>query len=121
MCKKEVKCKQEKVEQLNGYRFLHTKEWYEDKLRDQSKAKLNWDKTIDEIWTTFPEEEDQQISSIIIEKGKLPYTYKNYIYRDKNWKYSVYNADEGHCGHYYCILYKGIHFKDQAYKIKSSQ
>ncbi len=41
MCKREVKHKQKEAEQLNWYRFLSTKEWYEDRLRDLSKAKLN--------------------------------------------------------------------------------
>jgi len=79
------------------------------------------DKITDEMWVTFSEEEDPQISSVIIEMEELPYTYKNYIYRGKNWKCPVCNADEGHCEHYYYILCEGIHHKDQAYKMRLSQ
>ncbi len=44
----------------------------------------NWDKATDEMWITFPEEEDQQISSTLIEEEELTYIYKNYIYQEKN-------------------------------------
>jgi len=59
MHKKEAKRKQKKVKQLNRYKFLPTEKWYEDRLRDWSQAKLNWDKIIDKMWITFLEEEDQ--------------------------------------------------------------
>jgi len=84
MCKREVKHKQEEAEQLNWYRFSPTEKWYEDKLRDWSKVTLNWNKITDEMWTTFPEEEDQQISNIITKGKEFLYIYKNYIYRGKN-------------------------------------
>ena len=56
MCRREAKCKQE-VEQLNWYKFSANKEWYEDK-QDQAKVMINWDKTTDEMWITFPKEEE---------------------------------------------------------------
>jgi len=45
---------------------------------------LNWNKTTDEIWTTFLEEEECQISSTITEEEELSCIYKNYIYQGKN-------------------------------------
>ncbi len=30
------------------------------------------------------------------------YEHKSYIYRGKNWKYLICQADDGHCKHYYC-------------------
>jgi len=44
------------------------------------KAIINWDKTTDEMWITFPEEEEYQISSTVTEGEEFPCTYKNYIY-----------------------------------------
>ncbi len=73
------------------------------------------------MWTIFLEKEDQQISSIVTERKKLLYTYKNYIYRGKNWEYPVCSVDDGHYGHYHCTLCKGVHPKDWAYKIKPNQ
>ena len=114
MRRREVKHKQE-VEQ-NWYKFSANEEWYEDKL-DWSKAMINQDKTTDEMWTTFPEEEEQKISSTVTEGEELPYTYKNYIYREKNWKCPICSTED-YCGHYHCILYQEIHPKDRAYKIR---
>ncbi len=73
------------------------------------------------MWTTFLEEEEQQISNTVTEGKELSYTYKNYIYRDKNWEYPVCNANDDHCEHYHCTLCKRIHPKDRAYKIRLSQ
>ncbi len=81
---------------------------------------LNWNKTTDEMWITFPKEEEQKISSTVIEGEELSCTYKNYIYREKNWKCPICSAED-HCGHYHYILCKGIHSKDRAYKIRPSQ
>ena len=69
----------------------------------------------------FLEEDNQQISSIVTEGEELLYTYKNYIYREKIWKYLIYNTDNDHCEHYHYTLYKGFYLKDCAYKIKLSQ
>ncbi len=38
------------------------------------------------MWTTFSEEEEQEISTTVTEGKELSYTYKNYIYRGKNWE-----------------------------------
>ncbi len=81
--KREAKCKQ-KAKQLNWCRSISNKKWYEDKTNDWSKVMLNWNKTTDEIWTTFLEEEECQISSTITEEEELSCIYKNYIYQGKN-------------------------------------
>ena len=81
---------------------------------------INWDKTTDEMWTTFPKEEEQKISSTVTEGEKLPYIYKNYIYREKNWKCPVCSVED-HCRYYHYTLCQGIHLKDRSYKIRSSQ
>jgi len=60
---------------------------------------------------------NKKISSTVTEGEELPCTYKNYIYKGKNWKCPICNAKD-HCGYYHCILYKGIHSKDRAYKIR---
>ena len=65
---------------------------------------------------TFFKEKNQQISSTMTEGEKLPYTYKNYIYQEKNWKCS-----EDHCGYYHCILCKEVYLKDRSYKMRLSQ
>ncbi len=57
----------------------------------------------------------------MIEEEKLSCTYKNYIYRGKNWKYSICNADDGHCEHYYYTICKRIYYKNRAYRIRLSQ
>ncbi len=49
MHRREVKYKQEEAEQLNQYKSSLTEEWYKNKLKDWSKAILNWDKTIDKM------------------------------------------------------------------------
>ena len=118
MRKREAKCKQE-AEQLNWYRFSLTEEWYENK-QDWAKAMINWNKITDEMWTTFPEEEEQKISSTVTKGEELPSIYKNYIYREKNWKYPICSTED-HCGHYHCTLYQGIYPKDRAYKMKSDR
>ena len=73
------------------------------------------------MWITFLEKKEQKISNTVIEGEELPYTYKNYIYRGRNWKCSVYNADDEHYGYYYCTLYRGIYSKDWTYKMRSSR
>ncbi len=35
---------------------------------------INWDKTTDEMWITFPEEEEHKISSTVTEREELPCT-----------------------------------------------
>ena len=74
---------------------------------------------MDEMWTTFPEEEERQISNTVTKGEELPYTYKNYIYWEKNWQCLICNAED-YCGHYHYILCKGIHPKDRSYKIRPS-
>ncbi len=101
MRKKEAKRKQE-AEQLNWYKSSANEEWYEDK-QDWAKAMINWDKITDEMWTTFPEEKEQKISSTITEGEELSCTYKNYIYREKNWKCPICSTED-HCGHYHYTL-----------------
>ncbi len=73
------------------------------------------------MWIIFSEKKNQQISSTVIEEEKFSCIYKNYIYKGKNWKCPVCNANDGHCEYYYCILYKRIHPKDRAYKMRSDQ
>ncbi len=75
---------------------------------------------MDEMWTTFPEEEECQISSIVIEGEKLPCTYKNYIYRGRNWECLICSVKD-HCGHYHCTLCQEIHSKDRSYKMRSGR
>jgi len=72
------------------------------------------------MWTTFPEEDEQKISSTVTEGEKLPYTYKNYIYRGKNWECLICSAED-YCGHYHCTLCQGIHLKDRSYKMRPDQ
>jgi len=73
------------------------------------------------MWITFPEEEDQQINSTVTEEKKLTCTYKNYIYQDKNWECSVCNANDDYYEYYHYILYKRIHPKNWAYKMRPNQ
>jgi len=56
----------------------------------------------------------------MIEEEELSCTYKNYIYQDKNWEYSVCSAED-HCKHYHYTLCKGVYFKDRVYKMRLSQ
>jgi len=72
------------------------------------------------MWTIFFKEEEHQVSSTVTEGEELLYTYKNYIYRERNWKYPICSVED-HYEHYYCTLYQGIHPKDRAYKIRSGQ
>jgi len=69
------------------------------------------------MWITFLEKKEQKISNTVIEGEELPYTYKNYIYRGRNWKCLICSA-ENHCGHYHYILCQGIHLKDRTYKMR---
>ncbi len=72
------------------------------------------------MWTTFPEEEEQKISSTVTEGEEFPCTYKNYIYRGKNWECLICNVKD-HYGHYHCTLCQEIYPKDRAYKMRLSQ
>src|SRR6266540_628573 len=117
MRRREAKREQE-AEQLNWYKSFVNKEWDKDKS-SWSEAMMNWDRITDEVWATFPEEKEQKISSTVIEEDELPYTYKNYIYRENNWKCPICSIED-HCRHYYCALCKGIHLNDQAYKMRLS-
>ena len=99
--KREAKCKQE-AKQLNWYRSLSIEEWYEDK-QDWTKATINWNKITNEMWTTFPEEEEQKISSTVTEGEELSYIYKNYIYKGRNWECPICSAED-YCRHYHCTL-----------------
>ncbi len=101
MHRREAKYKQE-AKQLNWYRSSSTEEQYENK-QDQAKTMINQDETTNKTWTTFLEKAECQISNIITEEEELIYTYRNYIYRGKNWKCLICDA-ENHCEHYYCIL-----------------
>ncbi len=49
--------------------------------------------------------------------NKTGCTYKNYIYREKNWKCPICSAED-HCGYYHCTLYQEIHPKDRIYKMR---
>src|SRR6266542_3126258 len=71
MRRREAKRKQEK-EQLNWIKSPLNEEWHKD-TQDWSQA------------STSPEEEELKIDSIRIEEENLS-TYKNYIYREKNWE-----------------------------------
>ncbi len=73
------------------------------------------------MWTIFSEKEEQQINSTITKGKKLSCTYKNYIWRGKNWKCLIYNVDNSYYRYYHYILCKGIHPKDYTYKMRSSQ
>jgi len=57
----------------------------------------------------------------VIEEKEFLCIYKNYIYRGKNWKYPICNADNSYCRYYYYTLCKEIYPKNQAYKIRLSQ
>ncbi len=81
------------------------------------KAIINWDKTTDEMWITFPEEEEYQISSTVTEGEEFPCTYKNYIYWEKNWECLICSVED-HYGHYHCILCQEVHSKNRAYKMR---
>ena len=87
MRRREAKRKQEE-EQLNWIKSPINEEWHED-TQDWSQA------------STSPEEEKQKVKSIEIESKETPNTYKNYIYRGKNWKCPICGA-ENHCGYYHC-------------------
>ncbi len=65
------------------------------------------------------EEKDQKINSIETEMGKNPSTYKNYIYRGKNWECLICSAED-HCGHYHCTRCQEIHPTDWSYKMRPS-
>src|SRR6266540_3650279 len=106
MRKREAKQKQEE-EQLNWIKFPTNEEWYEN-TQDWSQA------------STSPEEEEQKVKSIEIESKETPSTYKNYIYRGKNWECPICSAED-HCGHYHCTRYQGIHPKDRSYKMRPSR
>ncbi len=106
MRRREAKRKQEE-EQLNWIKFSSNEEWHED-TQDWSQI------------STFPEEKEQKIKSMKLEKKETSSTYKNYIYRGKNWKCPICSAED-HCGHYHCIQCQGIHPKDRSYKMRPSR
>ncbi len=49
----------------------------------------------------------------VVNNETIPYSYVNYIYREKNWKYPVCGADDDYCGHTHCMLCKELHPKNQ--------
>ena len=103
MRRREAKRKQEE-EQLNWIKFPSNEEWHED-AQDWSKAST--------------EGEEQEIK-IKTERKETPSTYKNYIYRGKNWECPICGAED-HCGHYHCTQCQGIHPKDRSYKMRPSR
>src|SRR6266540_5715454 len=105
MRRREAKRKQEE-EQLRWIKSPLNKEWYED-TQDWSQA------------STFPEEEELKVNNIKTEEENLS-TYKNYIYRGKNWKCPICSTED-HCGHYHCIRCQGIHPKNRSYKMRLSR
>ena len=86
MRRKEAKRKQEE-EQLNWIKYPLNKEWYED-IQDWSQV------------STYSEEEELKVDNVKT-KEEHSSTYKNYIYRGKNWEYPICSAED-HCEHYYC-------------------
>ncbi len=97
MRRREAKRKQEE-EQFNWIESPINEEWHEE-TRDWSQA------------STSPEGKEQKVKSMEIERKETPSTYKNYIYRGKNWKYPICGAED-HCRHYHCTQCQGIHSKD---------
>ncbi len=75
---------------------------------------------MNEMWITFLEKKECQISSTVTEGKEPSCIYKNYIYREKNWECPIYGAED-HCGHYHYTLYKRIYFKNRSYKMRPSQ
>ena len=63
---------------------------------------------------------NKKISSTVTEGEELPCTYKNYIYKGKNWKCPICSAED-HCGHYHCTQCQEIHPKDRSYKMRPSR
>ncbi len=86
MRRREAKRKQEE-EQLNWIKYPRNKEWHEN-IQDWSQA------------STSPEEEELKFDNVKT-KEEHPSTYKNYIYRGKNWEYPICSAED-HCEHYHC-------------------
>ena len=70
--------------------------------------------------TTWADEEEKSLEPII-NNETVPYSYVNYIYRGKNWECPVCEADDGYCEHYHCMMCKGLHVKDRAWRMKPSQ
>ncbi len=97
MRRREAKRKQEE-EQFNWIKSPINEEWHKD-TRDWSQASIS------------PEGEEQKINRIETEGEETPSTYKNYIYRGKNWECPICSAED-HCGHYHCMRCQGIHPKD---------
>ena len=69
-------------------KFPINEEWHKN-TQDQSQV------------STFPEREKQKIGSTETEEEKIPSTYKNYIYRGKNWECPICDTED-HCEHYHC-------------------
>ncbi len=105
MRRREAKRKQEE-EQLNWIKYPQNKEWHEDS-QDWSQA------------STSPEKEELKFDNVKI-KEEHPSTYKNYIYRGKNWECPICGAED-HCGHYHCTQCQGIHPKDRSFKMRPSR
>ena len=105
MRRREAKRKQEE-EQLNWIKSPLNEKWHED-TQDWSQA------------STSPEEEELKFNNIKTEEEN-PSTYKNYIYRGKNWECPICSAED-HCGHYHCTQCQGIHPKDRSYKMRPSR
>ena|SRR6266540_44345 len=87
-------------------KFSANEEWQEDTQ--------DWSQT-----STSLEKEEQKTGSTEIEGEETPSTYKNYIYRGKNWECPICGAED-HCEHYHCTRCQGIHPKDRSYKMRSS-
>src|SRR6266542_5011807 len=105
MRRREAKRKQK--EQLNWIKFSANEEWHED-TQDWSQA------------STSQEGERQKDDSVETEGEETPSTYKNYIYRGKNWECPICGAED-HCGHYHYALCQGIHPKDRSYKMRPNR
>ncbi len=98
--------------------------------RKQEEGQINWLKSpINEEWhenapdwsqtSTSLEEEELKVDNVKT-KEEHPSTYKNYIYRGKNWECPICGAED-HCGHYHCTLCQGIHPKDRSYRMRPSR
>src|SRR6266540_5857762 len=106
MRRKEAKRKQEE-EQLNWIKYPLNKKWHED-IKDWSQA------------STSSEEEEQEVENVKVEREETPSTYKNYIYRGKNWECPICSVED-YCGHYHCTRCQGIYPKDRSYKMRPSR
>ncbi len=106
MRRREAKRKQEE-EQFNWIESPINEKWYKD-TQDWSQV------------STSLEGKEQKVKNMKIERKETPSTYKNYIYRGKNWECLICGAED-HCEHYHCTRCQEIHPKDRSYKMRPSR